>query len=338
MARDVFRVSVIGTGAIAQIVHLPTLQQLPGVRVHSVCDVDTAKAKALANRFGIERVCGSEEEMFSDPETDAVILCAPSHLHEPHALAALEAGKHVLVEKPLALSTAGAERVVEAAERADRTLMVAMNNRYRPDVVALKPFLTGRELGEIFFLKGGAWNRKVRVVRPTWRQRRETAGGGVLMDLGVQTIDLCLWLMDYPRVQRVVAHVHPGENMEVEDSAAVTLVLETGGVVSVEVTWSLLAQRDRHYVQVLGTQGSAALPPLAVTKEVEQGLLDVTPPLTASAGNLFTAAYRDQLRDFVATSRGARERRSPREQIRLMRLVELAYRSAEEGRDMQVQA
>lgn len=337
MPRDVFRVGVIGTGAIAQIVHLPTLQQLPGVVIRSVCDVDQTKAEALANRFGIERVCSSEDEAFADEETDGVILCAPSYLHEPHAIAALEAGKHVLVEKPLALSAEGAERVVDAAERLDRTIMVAMNNRYRPDVAGLKPFLSGGELGEVFFLKGGALNRKVRVVRPTWRHRRRTAGGGALMDLGVQTIDLCMWLMDYPKVRRVVAHTHPGENMEVEDSASVTLVLESGAIIGIEVTWSLLAQRDRHYVQVLATQGSAALPPLAVTKEVEQGLLDVTPPVT-TGGNLFTAAYRQQLRDFVATSRGAREQIMPREQVRLMRLVELAYRSASEGRDMEVPA
>jgi len=336
MARDTFKVGVVGTGAIAQVVHLPTLSQLPGVKVRSVCDVDRNKAQALASRFGIERVCGTEQELWDDDGLDGVILCAPSHLHEPQAIAALEAGKHVLVEKPLALSAEGAQRAVDAARRADRTLMVAMNNRYRPDVAALKPFITGGELGDVFFLKGGAWNRKVRTIRPTWRHRKATAGGGALMDLGVQTLDLCLFLMDYPGVRRVVAHTHPGERMEVEDSATALFELENGGVIAIEVTWSLLAQRDRHYVQVLGTHGSAALPPLSVAKEVEQGLLDVTPSLSAGQGNLFTAAYREQLRDFVATSRGAREGAPPERQVRLMRLIELAYQSASEGRQMEV--
>ena len=339
MSRDVFRVSVIGTGAIAQVVHLPTLSQLPGVRVVSLCDVDTSKSQALANRFGIPKVCKLEEEVFADPEIDGVIICVPSLQHEPLSIAALEAGKHVLVEKPIALTADGAARVVAAAEKADRTLMVAMNNRWRPDVMALKPFISGGELGDVFFMKGAALNRKVRHVRPTWRHTPQTAGGGALMDLGVQTLDLCLWLLDYPAVRRVHAHGHPGENMDVEDSALATFELDNGRVIYVEVTWSLQAQRDRHYLQLLATRGSAAFPPLAVSKEVDQGLLDVTPPMAAGVqGNLFTAAYRQQLREFVATARGAKPRDLPREQIRLMRLIELAYQSIRERRTVEVPA
>ncbi len=338
MSRDVFRVSVIGTGAIAQVVHLPTLSQLPGVRVVSLCDVDAPKSQALANRFGIPRVCRLEEEVFRDPEVDGVILSVPSLLHEPLAIAALEAGKHVLVEKPIALTAAGARHVIDAAERADRTLMVAMNNRWRPDVQALKPFITVGELGDVFFMKGAALNRKVRHVRPTWRHTPTTAGGGALMDLGVQTLDLCMWLLDYPQVQRVHAHAHPGENMDVEDSALATFELPGGRIVYIEVTWSLQAQRDRHYLQLLATRGSAAFPPLAVSKEVEQGLLDVTPPMSAGQGNLFTSAYRQQLREFVTVARGAKPRELPREQIYLMRLIELAYQSIREKADVKVQA
>ena len=339
MARDVFRVSVIGTGAIAQVVHLPTLSQLPGVKVESLCDVDEPKGKALANRFGIPKTCRHEEDVFADPEIDGVVICVPSLQHEPLAIAALEAGKHVLVEKPIALTSEGAARVVDAAERADRTLMVAMNNRYRPDVVALKPFVAGGELGEVFFMKGAALNRKVRHVRPTWRHTPQTAGGGALMDLGVQTLDLCLWLLDYPQVRRVHAHAHPGENMDVEDAALATFELDDGRIIYIEVTWSLQAQRDRHYLQLLATRGSAAFPPLAVSKEVDQGLLDVTPPMSSGVqGNLFTAAYRQQLKDFVATARGAKARELPREQIYLMNLIELAYQSIREGRDIKVSA
>ena len=339
MSRDVFRVSVIGTGAIAQVVHLPTLSQLPGVRVVSLCDVDTSKSQALANRFGIPKVCRLEKDVFDDPEIDGVIIAAPSLQHEPLAIEALQAGKHVLVEKPIALTADGAKRVIEAAEKADRCFMVAMNNRYRPDVMALKPFVTGGELGEVFFVKGAALNKKVRHVRPTWRHTPTTAGGGALMDLGVQTLDLCLWLLDYPAVKRVHALAHPGENMDVEDSALATFELGDGRIVYIETTWSLQAQRDRHYLQLLGTRGSAAFPPLAVSKEVEQGLLDVTPPMSAGVqGNLFTHAYRQQLRDFVAAARGAKPRELPREQIGLMRLIELAYQSIREQRDIPVPA
>ncbi|MBI4410199.1 MAG: Gfo/Idh/MocA family oxidoreductase [Gemmatimonadetes bacterium] len=330
-----FRIGVLGTGAIAQVVHLPILSELTGVRVQAVCDADRSKATALASRFGIPRVLRTDEEVLESKDIEAVIICTPSHLHEAEAIAALEAGKHVLVEKPLALSAEGALRVLKAAERTGTTLMVAMNNRYRPDCTALKPFLSGRELGHVFLMKGAWLNRKVRVARPTWRHRRETAGGGALMDLGVQVLDLCLWLLDFPRIRRVVAHVHAGESMEVEDSAAVLLATETGTTISVALSWSLVAERDRHYLRMLGTRGSASIAPLGVYKEVEHGLLDLTPQLPPGRENVYTASYRQELEAFVRAARGQEKPAPPHEQVELMKLIALAYQSAEQGREIQ---
>jgi len=335
MAGGEVRVALLGTGAIAQVVHLPVLAQLPGVKLEAVCDVDGAKARAIANRFGIPRVFARDEEVFAAPDLDAVVICTPSHLHEPQAVAALEGGKHVLVEKPLALTAEGAARVVAAAERAGRALMVAMNSRYRPDVQALRPFLQGGELGEVFLMKSAWLNRKVRVARPTWRHRRETAGGGAWMDLGVQVLDLCLWLLGHPRVERLVAHLHPGEGMEVEDAAVVALRLASGTALSLAVSWSLVAERDRHYVRLLATRGSGSLGPLAVYKEVEHGVLDVTPQLPPGRENIYTASYRLELQHFADVARGAAPLELPRDQIELMRIVGLAYRSAEEGREIE---
>ncbi|HEY8470017.1 MAG TPA: Gfo/Idh/MocA family oxidoreductase [Longimicrobiales bacterium] len=329
------RIGLLGTGAITQVVHLPVLTQLSGVRVEAVCDADHSKAAAIASRFGIPRVYRRDEDVFGADDLDAVIVCTPSHLHQEQAIAALESGKHVLVEKPLALDPMGAARVVEAAEQARRTLMVAMNTRYRPDALAVKPFLQGGELGTVFLVKSAWMNRKVRTVRPTWRHRRATAGGGALMDLGVQVLDLCLWLLDYPSVARVTAHAHPGEGMEVEDSAVVLLRLRDGAAISVAASWSLVAERDRHYLRLLATRGSASLAPLAVYKEVEHGLLDVTPQLQPGNENLYTASYRRLLTHFVDCVRGSAVTDLPREQIELMRLVSLAYRSAEEGREIE---
>ncbi len=329
------RVALLGTGAIAQVVHLPLLMQLEDAELVAVCDADRPKAVAIASRLGVPTVYRSDEQVFGAEDVDAVVICTPNHLHEEQAVAALEAGKHVLVERPLALDVDGARRVVAAAERAGRTLMVALNNRYRPDVLALLPFLRGGELGELFFVKAGWLNRKIRTVRPTWRHRQATAGGGVLMDLGTQVLDLCLWMLRYPAVERINAYTHPGEGMEVEDAAAVMFRLVDGPVVSVEVTWSLLAPRDRHHLQVLGSQGTGSVPPLVVYKEVEHGLLDVTPQVAQGQENAYTASYRQELSRFLAAARGERPIEPPREQVELMRLVALAYRSAKEGREIE---
>lgn len=332
---DELRVGLLGVGAIAQIVHLPILSQMNGVRIAMVCDADFNKARTLAARFGIERVAREDDEVFKATDLDAIIIATPSYLHHEQAIAALETGKHVLVEKPVAIKADDAARVIAAAEKAGKALMVAMNNRYRPDTLALRPFATGGELGDIFLARGAWLNRKMRLVRPTWRHRLASAGGGALMDLGVQTLDLAMWFLDWPKVRSLVCHTHGGERMEVEDSAAILLRLENGSAISLSLSWSLVAERDRHYMRLLGTRGSGSLQPLAVFKEMETGILDVTPQLPQNTENVYTASYRAELEDFVATCRGEKPIELPREQVELMRLIALGYESAREFREIE---
>src|SRR5688572_3165047 len=271
------RVGLLGVGAIAQVVHLPVLSQLDDVELTLICDTDRPRAQAIAARFGIPHVFANDDQVFRSDLVDALVICTPSYQHESQAIAALETGRHVLVERPLGMTPEGAQRTIEVAKRTGRTLMVAMNNRYRPDTIALRPFARGGELGHIFLARGAWLNRKVRVVRPTWRHRKETAGGGAMMDLGVQTLDLAMWFLDFPQARSVFAHMHPGEGMEVEDSAAVIVRLQNGSAVSLSLSWGLVAERDRHYMRLLGTRGSGNIQPLAVYKEIEHGMLDVTP-------------------------------------------------------------
>jgi predicted dehydrogenase len=329
------RVGVLGTGAIAQIVHLPLLIDLPGARVEGVCDIDGNKAAAIAGRLGIPRVFQHDQDLFNADDIDAIVICSPNHLHQEQVVAALEAGKHVLVERPLALDAKGAEAAVRAAEKADRVLAVAFNNRYRPDIVGVKSFVTAGELGDVFSVHGTWFNRKVRLRRPTWRHRKATAGGGAFMDLGVQVLDLCLWFLDYPKVDRVTAHMHPGEDMEVEDAASVLLGLAGGGIISVQTTWSLLAERDRHHIRLFGTAGSATTHPLQVFKEIEHGILNATPQVAPGVENSYTASYREELRHFVAAAH-RKPTSPPREQIELMRIVSAIYESAGKGREVRL--
>jgi predicted dehydrogenase len=331
-----FRVGLLGVGAIAQVVHLPILHHMDGVRVATLCDVDQPKAKAIAARFGVERVARHDDEVFAADDLDAVVIATPSHLHDSQAIAALQGGKHVLVEKPLAIKPEAAAQVIRVAEEANLTLMVAMNNRYRPDTMALKPFATNGELGNVFLARGAWLNRKMRAVRPTWRHRLATAGGGALIDLGVQTLDLAMWFLNWPRVRSLVCHTHPGEGMEVEDSAATILRLENGSAISLSLSWSLVAERDRHYMRLLGTRGSGSIQPLQVHKEIDHhGILEVTPQLPATNENIYTASYRAELEDFVMTARGEKPTQLPREQVELMRLIHLGYQSARECREVE---
>jgi predicted dehydrogenase len=327
-------VGVLGTGAIAQVVHLPILTEREDVRIVAVSDEDDHRAEAISERFGVERTL-SDRDLLAADDLEAVFLCTPNHLHEEHALAALEAGKHVLVERPVALTSAGAARVHEAALEASTTVVVGMSHRWRPDVAALRAFVAGAELGEVYAVRGSWLNRRLPIPRPTWRQDPEQSGGGALMDLGVQALDLMLWIVGYPRVSRVKAVTHYAD-LAVEDSANVLAETEGGMVLSAEVSWGYFAGEDRHHIRVMGTEGSGHLPPLAVHKQLGGRPMDVTPrqPKPRGGENPYTNAYRREIDHFLRTVRGVADAESPSEQVHLMELVEAAYRSAEEGTEV----
>ena len=327
------RVGVAGTGAISQLVHLPLLSERDDVDLVAVSDADRPKAAAIGDRFGVERVL-DDPELLSDPDVDAIFVCTPNHLHEAQVATALENGKHVLVERPLALTSEGCRRVIAAARAADRTLSVGMSHRFRPDVAALRAFVLGGEFGRPYAARVAWMNRKVPLRRSTWRQRPDEAGGGALMDLGVQALDLGLWLLGNPRIKRVSA-VLTRDEYEVEDAGTLLAETEEGVAFSVEVSWSFFASEDRHYARVMGTDGSGSLPPLEVFKQLGGRPMDVTPNQPpATSGNPYMHAYRREIDLFLRSVRGERSGELPDEQVHLMEVLEAAYRSAAERREV----
>lgn len=330
------RVGVIGTGAISQIVHVPIFAEREDVELLAVSDVDEHKAEALARRFGAPLVL-DDDELIGHPDLDAVVICTPNHLHEKMAIAALEAGKHVFVERPLSITSAGCARVIDAAERAGRVLITGMPHRFRPGVVALRSFIAGAELGDVYAVRGSWMTRPIPSYRPSWRQDPDAAGGGALIDLGVPALDLCLWLIDFPAMKRVSCVTTPAD-APVEDAA--TLMAETvdGVALTLEVSNRLFAGEDRYYARVMGTEGSGSLPPLEVFKQLGGRPLEVTPrqPRPRGGENPYMNAYRRQLDDFVQTVTGRREPEPQDSQVQLMALVEAAYRAADSGREVEL--
>ncbi len=332
MARDV-RVAVIGAGGAAQVVHLPILKRLPDLEVAAVVDLHEEKARTIADRFGVDEAREHVDEL-DGLGVDAVVVCTPNDTHEDVVTACLERGLHVLCERPLSTSADSVERMLEAAEEAGRQLMVAMNQRFRYDVRSIRQFVQSGELGEIFFVRSSLLNQRERRPREGWRRDPDRAGGGVMMDLGVQAVDMALWILGFPRVERVSARFH--RRRRVEDSATALLSLEDGATLSVEVTWELMEERDRQSTYVLATEGSASTSPFRVLRELETGLTDVTPPLDVDAGERYTASYRQEWAAFLRRVRGERPVETQREQVHLMEAVEACYRSAEEAREVEV--
>lgn len=331
---DRVRVGVIGAGRAAQVVHLPILARIRGARIAGVADPDENKAETIANRFGAEASAPSLEELAEVVDLDAVVVCTPNDAHEGVALSALEAGLHVLCERPLATSSDAARRMLAAARDADRRLMVAMNHRFRLDLRHMRRFVRSGELGDPFFLRATSLNQRERRPRRGWRRDPDRAGGGVLMDLGVSAVDAALWLLDFPDVERVTAHFHHGDR--VEESAALLLRSGSGVTVSVEVSWEHVAEGSRHGLFALGTAGSAETPPLELLRELETGPADVTPPMEAEGENVYRASYRQEWATFLRRVRRGEAPGDGRDQVELMEVVEACYRSAREGREVRV--
>jgi predicted dehydrogenase len=334
--RGPIRIGVVGTGAITQLTHLPILAERDDVDVVALSDRDDRKARTIAGRFRVPNVL-SDDALFASDDIEAVVICTPNYQHRDLTIAALRAGKHVLVERPLALDPGGVSEVVAAAEASGLTLLMGMHHRYRPDVAALRAFIAGGELGELGSARIDILNRRVPSGRMSWRHRLSEAGGGALMDLGVQGLDLGLWLMGYPEVVSVRATLR-GADEEVEDGASLFAVTSGGVGISMDVSWDYVAGEDRRGVRITGSEGAGALPPLEVYKLLGGRPMNVTPrqPVPRGGEDLYTNAHRRELDHFVRAVAGETRIPLPREQESLMAIIEAGYRSAREGREVLV--
>ncbi len=332
-AEKPLRVGLIGVGSAAQVAHIPAWQRLKSeAQIAVACDEDKARLHAVARRFGIPAVVTDFEEVLRDDSIDAVDICAPNHLHAPMAIAALRAGKDVLCERPLARNSREAESMVKAAEKSGRMLMCAMNNRFRSDAQVLRAAVQKREIGDIFYIKCG-WLR--RGTTYGWKAERALSGGGAVLDLGVQMLDLALWLSGGRRVTRVSAQVHRQRAEAVESAAVAFLRLAGDAVINLEVSWSLSIEKDIAYLHVFGTRGAAVLSPLRVLKEVHGDLVNITPAVEPPSRNLYQQSYDREIEHFVACIRRGETPVSPGEDgLAIMRIADAIYSSAQSGREV----
>jgi predicted dehydrogenase len=315
------RIGVVGAGAIAQLAHLPVLGKMRGAKLMAVCDNDRPKARALADRFDIADVYTDIEDLLEEDELDAIVVATPNHLHEPHVLSAIAAGKDVLCERPLALTARGVERIVNVAARAGRKVFVANNHRFRSDVQALAGFLRGGELGKLTGIRAGAYHH--RRAEQGWRQRRAEAGGGAFFDYGLPLLDLALWLADFPEPERVVAHMERGSGKNAVEDALLVQLHCTGAVFNFDVSGSYVGDQER-------------LAPLRVVKELHGRPTDVSPRGAAARESAFIQSYRAELAHFVSVVAGETEYEAPADQVLVHKTVEAIYKSADEGKEIRL--
>jgi predicted dehydrogenase len=336
VARKSLRIGLVGVGAAAQIAHIPALKKNEGLELAALCDRDPEKAARVAQKFQVPKVHSRFDDLLADETIDAIDICTPNFLHAPLAIAALEAGKDVLCERPLARSAAEAENMAKAAKKADRLLMCAVQHRFRPDAQLLRKFVEKGDLGDIFLAKAGWLRQRTEWDSDEWRRGKRESGGGVVLDLGFQMLDLSLWTLGGPKVESVTASVHRSRKGEVEDSATAFFRLASGATLTLELTWGLLMEKDFAYLNLFGSGGAALLNPFRVHKGMHGTLVNVTPTLETSR-NQYKHSIEAQIDHFVDVLRkNVKPMGHADEIVPVMELMDAVYRSAEQGKEVRL--
>lgn len=324
---------LVGAGNIAQSIHLPILTSFTGVKICSIVDRHVAKARIIADKHGIEHVTKSLEEAVSQPNVDAVIVTTSTDAHAEVALASVQAGKHVFIERPAARTLQETMAIRSAAAEAGVNVMIGMNHRFRPDVVHMKNAIDRGEIGPVFYVKAG-WVKQ-RTSDARWMANADKSGGGVLIDLGVAVIDMILHVFDFGRVRSVMANTFHHETKSVEDVVVAMLSFENGSVATIETSWSLMRADDLFYCNVFGKKGSAFINPFRLVKRMGSAFQTTQAQQLKSQLSVYRKSYESELKHFINSVRGIVPMISTiGEAIERMKVIEAMYASAELKREI----
>ena len=272
---DKVRIGIIGCGGIANGKHMPSLKKLDCVEMVAFCDLIEERAIKAAKEYGIEgaSVYTDYRDLLARKDIDVVHVLTPNKQHSFITVDALEAGKHVMCEKPMAINSAEAKKMLDAAKRTGKELTIGYQNRFRQDTTYLKKCIENGDLGEIYYAKALAVRRRG---VPTWGVflDAENQGGGPLIDIGTHALDLTLWEMNNYEPKMVVGstfrkladHENSAnpwgpwdpKKFTVEDSAFGFIQMKNGATIILESSWALNTLRaDDGQVILCGDKGGA---------------------------------------------------------------------------------
>lgn len=277
MSASRIRLGVIGAGNIGN-VHIQEFSKLQEqCEITAVTDTYLPMAESRAKQYGIPKVSATPAELIASPDVDAVIIGVPNLYHAPLAVQAMEAGKHVLIEKPMGLNAESARNILRTQEKTGMTLMVGHQMRWEWLPLQVKQQVESGALGHIYTAKAGWFRRKGIPGWGTWFTRMEESGGGPLIDIGVHMLDLSLHLMGNPKPVAVsgATYAEFGPNKkgigtwgkpnwegyyDVEDLATALIRMEDGSTLTLEVSWAVHMDTDNTpFIHLMGSEGGAAL-------------------------------------------------------------------------------
>lgn len=275
------KVGVIGAGQIAYN-HIRGINKHPDAECIAVADPSSERLKAIAEEFGINKTYSTAGDLLKNPDIDAVSIAVPNKFHAPLSIASLDAGKHVILDKPFALNIREAREVVAAAEKNGKIFTLGMNQRFTQESQVIKTVVERGDLGDIYHGKA-AWFRRAGIPKfGTWFCKKSESGGGALLDIGVHLLDLCLYLMNNFDPVCVSASAYTkfghrgigegswgmsdkGEHFfDVDDFTTGFIKFSNGASVALDVSWAIHQENPNAVnLQLFGTEAGAVARPSA---------------------------------------------------------------------------
>lgn len=346
------KVAVIGTGNISA-THMPGWQASPHAEVVMGVDANEAALRSWGAAFSVPRLSTDAAEAFADPSIDIVDICVPNMYHVPLATAALEAGKHVICEKPLAPTPQEIARLIAVRDASGKEVMTAQHHRFSGLSRAMKAEIDAGALGEVYHTRAWFLRRNAFINSPTFVEQQH-AGGGACIDIGVHVLDLALWMMGNPkpvtvsgtartelaRIPGMWSRFPPdtpvGDNWDLEEFANAFVRFDTGATLMLEVAWALHHETEEDDMQIWlhGRDGGAHYPSAAflssdyTARQHLKRVLDTRDVMEPHAFECFEFAR--------VLSEGGSSPVPAEHSLDVLRILDGIYRSQETGREVEL--
>ncbi|CDQ38470.1 Gfo/Idh/MocA family protein [Virgibacillus salexigens] len=339
---DKLKVGIIGVGGIAQSRHIPAFQALEDrVEIIAVQDVNQDRAKEVAAKYDIPRTFVQYHDLFV--HVNAVVICTPNKFHAEITVAALEAGVHVLCEKPMAMTTEECERMISAAKQSGKQLAIAYHYRHTDNAKLAKQAVLHQEIGEPLVTRVQALRRRK---VPGWGvfTNKELQGGGSLIDYGCHLLDLAIWLLGDPEPVEVLGTTYnrlsklPNQindwgtfdhaTFEVDDHVTSYITFDNGISMQMECSWAANIKEDTRHLSISGVDGGLSLYPF----ELYQPKLGTFMRSDAKVEHNETNAGYIQAENFVDSCLGQDELVvKPEQALKVTKIIDAIYQSSDTG-------
>jgi predicted dehydrogenase len=347
-----FRLGLIGAGGISHM-HAKHIKKNPGVEIVAAADPSEAALTKFKEAFPEVKTFADYKQMLKEQkDLDAISVCTPNGLHSENTIAALEAGKHVIVEKPMAMNAKEAQKMIDAARKSGKHLVVGFQFRFDPKTALIRRQIEEGKFGKILYVRCQALRRRG---IPNWGVfgRKDLQGGGPMIDIGVHCLEMAHFAIGSPQPVTATGNTwtyhgnRPSDtiipwpkwdhkNYTVEDMAVGMVRFDSGAMLTIEASFVAHIEKDVWTFQVMGEKGGATWDPCQVFTDQDGYMFNMTPGFLPTAG--WDVIWEKKMKHFVEVCRGERKNEAPGEHgLMVQKMLDGVYASAEKGREVTIE-